>query len=78
MITKAQAVALRQQFINQLPDRIDAAITSGVLQRGLNTFTVSYDPASNGAANLVLATYVAAGWATSSIDTATKTITIAP
>lgn len=77
MVTKQQAAQLRQQFVQALPDRIDAAIISTAMAGG-NSVVVSFAPATTAAAQTLTNTYVTAGWSTSSVDAVAKTITIAP
>jgi hypothetical protein len=78
MITKAQALAFRQNYIDTLPDRLDALIKLAAIS-GQTTVTMSYQPAADAVAqNFVTNTAIPAGWTTSSVDTIGKTITIAP
>lgn len=79
------AVTMRQTYVNNLPTRIDAAITAAA-QAALSSFTVtvSYVPAGDGFATQTMNDYKrginndGGGWTNSSIDTVAKTITIAP
>lgn len=86
MITRQMALNMRQKFVDDLPKRIDAAITSAALG-GVTPFTVtvSYVPAGPSFATQVMNDYKKAvnnndggGWTNSTIDTGAQTITIAP
>jgi hypothetical protein len=77
MITRTEALALRAQLIQGLPDRFEAGIRAA-FRNGATTFTFSYEPASDTQANNFISnTMNPAGWTGNiSIDTVAKTITV--
>lgn len=79
MITRAQAQALRQQYINSFPSRVDAAITQAATFGG-QSVTISYAPVADAVAQAFVTAAIATPnlWQGSTIDTVNKTITIAP
>lgn len=79
MITKAQAIAFRQQYIDTFPDRVDALVKQAAIA-GQTSVLIGYSPLSDGAATAFVAAAQGApnNWTTSSVDTVNKTITIAP
>ena len=78
MITKAQAQAFQTAYIASFPDRLDALIIQAA-QNGLTSVTISYLPTADGVATTFLNNVIKpAGWASSTIDTVGKTITVAP
>lgn len=78
MITKAQALAFRAQFIASLPDRLDNAIKTAA-QAGQTSLNFSYSPETDAnATNYLNTVIIPAGWSTSTIDTVNKIITVAP
>lgn len=78
MVLKQQAINIRNAFAATLEARIDAAIRANA-QQGISTTVVGYDPTPDAQATTLMNAYRTTGtWATSTIDTVQKRITIAP